>query len=73
MADVTGTVSNREDKLVLTVPARTARAQFGKLVDLLNANKVDLVEVTNHGSVVCVMTTPSPAPLRLPEGEFKIE
>ncbi len=73
MADEVGVVSKRKEKLILTVSAKIARMQFGKLVDLLNANKIDVVEVTNHGSVVCVMTSPSSTPLRLPEGEFKID
>jgi len=73
MAKDIGTVSKRAEKLMLTITAKTARDRFGEVVDLLNASKVDIVEVTNHGKAVCQITSCSPQPARLPVGKFEMK
>jgi hypothetical protein len=67
-----GTVENREGTLVLSIAATIAREKFSALVELLNARKVDMVEILKRDKVVCIMRAPHPTE-RLPIGDVKIE
>lgn len=70
--DLAGVVSERDGKLILTASTKAVRDKLGNFIDILVAGRVDAVEITNHGTVVAVLTAPKDKIIgRLPVGEYK--